>query len=259
VDLDYLEQVLQTQKIKACMVTPNFQNPIGSLMPDDQKARLCALAHRHGFYVIEDDIYGDCGHSARAPSPLKAFDQHNRVVYCTSFAKSLAPGLRLGFCIPGPLQQKMVQAKQRSTLGGPALLQETLAQFLSAGGYQRHLLKFRKSIANQVHSYRELILQSFPEGSRVSQPEGGYFLWVQMPPGCSALHVFEQALKQKIGISPGSAFSLRGAKYQDSIRISCATPIDLRIKKSLATLGELCVVSTTDKSPDRQQVPSKQK
>lgn len=256
IDLDYLSEVLKLQSIRACMVTPNFQNPLGALMPEDHKRRLCRMAQESRFLIIEDDIYGDCCHGIFAPVPLKAFDTGHRVVYCASFAKSLAPGLRLGFCIPGPLQKSMVQAKQRGTLGGPALLQEALASFLASGSYQRHLLQFRRAIAAQCKEMRELVSLFFPEGTRISQPQGGYFLWIQLPKGIQAERLFEESLQHGIGIVPGNAFSLQGSLYQDSIRISCANPVDSRIRSAIQTLGKLCVVSRASRLRDKLPIPS---
>lgn len=246
-DIDYLADILKQQSIKACMVTPNFQNPLGALMPDGNKRKLCDLAKRFDFFILEDDIYGDCYHASRASPPLKTFDIHNKVVYCTSFAKSLAPGLRLGFCIPGVLQAAMEKNKQRSTLGGPAILQESLAHFLASGGYQRHLLRFRKQIAQQVLAARDAVLRAFPAGTKCSQPQGGYFLWIQLPSGCNASTLFEDALKRKIGIIPGHAFGLRGTQYTDSIRLSCASPMDERMLQAIALLGKLCASSKASK------------
>lgn len=238
-DLDALERILVGESIKACMVTPNFQNPLGALMPNENKARLSELAVRHGFMIIEDDIYGECYAHGPPPRPLRALVPEAPVIYCSSFSKTVAPGLRLGFCIPGSRHTKMRLSKQRSTLGGPAFVQEAFARFLSLGGYTRHMAPFRHSMTSQVLTMRHYIQEFFPVGTRVSHPHGGYFLWVELSKGMQSMALFEQALQQGIGIIPGPAFSLRGAHYTNSLRLSCANPVDEHTIQALQNLGEI--------------------
>lgn len=240
-DLDALERILARENIRACLVTPNFQNPLGALMPDEHKHRLGKLAQRHGFVVIEDDIYGDCSATAKRPLSLRALAPDAPVIYCNSFAKTIAPGLRLGFCIPPKGQTAMVLAKQRGTLGGPAALQESFARFLANGSYQRHIQPFRRLIAAQTHAMAQLVRASFPQGTLLSQPQGGFFLWLELPHGISSLDLFEKALRHGIGFVPGPAFSLQGSNYHQSLRISCAQPLDTRITQAVETLGALAL------------------
>jgi DNA-binding transcriptional MocR family regulator len=238
VDLEQLQSILARTSISACLVTPNFQNPLGALMPDAHKERLARMALRFGFTIIEDDIYGDSGAGPGVPLPICALAPRAPVIYCSSFAKTLAPGLRIGFCLPGQ-HTAMILSKQRGTLGGPPALQEALAHFLSTGSYTRHLGPFRRAMASQVHAMRQLALDHFPAGTRVSHPLGGYFLWIELPRGISSLDIFEHALTQGIGIIPGPAFSLRGSSYLNSLRLSCAQPVDATIAAAVATLGRL--------------------
>jgi DNA-binding transcriptional MocR family regulator len=146
IDLDLLERSLKRHTIRAALVTPNFQNPTGATMPDSHKLRLGKLARQHDFTIIEDDVYGDLHFEAQRPAPIAALVHDADVVYCSSFSKTLAAGLRVGWVVPGRHLQKASGLKLSSIIASPGLNQLILAEFLSSGSYGRHLRKLRLAL-----------------------------------------------------------------------------------------------------------------
>ncbi|MGL1893881.1 MAG: PLP-dependent aminotransferase family protein [Spirochaetaceae bacterium] len=237
-DLNYLKKSLKAHKIKSLIFSSTFQNPLCSVMSQEVLEELYNLSITNNFTLIEDDIYGDCGFNKTNYHPIKAIDKNGSVIYCSSFSKTLSPGLRIGWVIPGLLSDKFREYKQLSCLGGPALLQEALADYFRDGCYDLHLKSFRKKIYAQTYGIKKLTQQYFPAGFKITNPKGGYFLWIEFPKNLDSYKLYSLAYKNKIGIVPGPVFSMSG-KYRNCIRLSCATPITPRISSGIKKLGEL--------------------
>lgn len=237
-DLDALEEALERTPIAAILVTPNFCNPLGARMPDESKERLVRLATRHDVPVIEDDIYGDLAFDGSRPRPAKAFDRAGTVLLCGSVSKTLAPGYRIGWVVAGRHQARIERLKFAQSVATPTILQMAVAEYLERGGYDRHLRVLRARFASQVQRFREEIAASFPKGTRVSEPQGGFVLWVELPLGVSALELQASALDRGIAIAPGPIFSAR-QRFEHCIRISCGFPWSARMEAAIGTLGEL--------------------
>jgi len=236
--LDALRAALEQNDIKAVLVTPSFQNPLGSCMPDEKKAQLYRLLADHGVPAIEDDIYGDLQFGDRRPKPLKAWDTEGLVMLCSSFGKTLAPGLRIGWAAPGRQFERVRHLKFINTIGTPAVLQKVLADFLRDGGYDHHLRSIRRAYQNQMHLFAQAILRHFPEGTRFSRPQGSMILWVEFPPGVDTLRLHADALKHRINTAPGPLFSIKD-RYRNCLRMNCGMPWTAEIDAALRTLGEL--------------------
>jgi DNA-binding transcriptional MocR family regulator len=237
-DLALLDDALRRHPIKACLAAPNFSNPIGSLMPDNAKRDMVRLLARHDVPLVEDDIYGDLHFGDARPRPAKAFDRDGRVMLCSSFSKTLAPGYRVGWCAPGRYREKVERLKFAQTVGTPTLPQMAVADFLENGGYDRHLRRLRRAFAEQVTRVRDAVAEHFPHGTRVSRPQGGFVLWVEMPPGKSALALQARALAQRISIAPGPIFSAK-ARFSNCVRISAGFPWSHAIDDAIRTLGRI--------------------
>jgi DNA-binding transcriptional MocR family regulator len=239
VDLALLDAALRQHKVAACLLVPTFSNPLGSLMPDAAKRELVELLARREIPLIEDDIYGDLHFEPGArPRPAKAFDRRGLVMLCASFSKTLAPGYRVGYAVPGRFRDQVEQLKFAQTVGTATLPQMAIADFLENGGYDRHLRRLRRSLADQVTRTSEAIIEHFPPGTRISRPQGGFVLWVEMPPGKSALELHARALEEKISIAPGPIFSAK-QRFASSLRVSAGFPWSDRLAKSIATLGSI--------------------
>jgi DNA-binding transcriptional MocR family regulator len=238
IDLEALEHAVKRNKVSACILIPNFNNPLGSCMPDKNKKSLVEMLTRRQIPLIEDDIYGDLYFGNTRPKTVKAFDKDGLVLLCSSFSKTLAPGYRVGWTAPGRFKFEVEQLKFMNTLATATLPQMAIAQFLESGGYDRHLRRLRKSLANQVQLVSLAISRHFPEGTRITRPSGGFVLWVELPKSINSLELHRKALREKISIIPGALFSAK-QKYQNFIRLSCGQPWSDRLEQALITLGRL--------------------
>lgn len=234
-NLDVLDYAIRHNPVSACITITNFNNPLGSLMPDDKKREMVTLLAKHEIPLVEDDVYGDLAYGPSRPPATKAFDGKGLVLYCSSFSKTLAPGYRVGWIVPGRYQRKVEQLKALLNIATASPTQLAIAEFLTNGGYDHHLRKIRKVYARQTTQVRDAVVRHFPAGTRVSRPEGGYILWVEMPEGFDAFKFYEAALQEGIGIAPGNIFTL-GESYKNCFRLNAAIWSE-RIEEALETLG----------------------
>ncbi|UDL05663.1 PLP-dependent aminotransferase family protein [Marinobacter sp. CA1] len=238
VDLGVLEQALDQHDIKACWFMTNFQNPTGASMPADHKRQLVELLHRHQIPLIEDDVYGELYFSREAPVPAKAFDRDGLVMHCSSFSKCLAPGYRVGWVSAGRYLETVQRLKLMTTLSASVPAQAALADYLEHGGFDRHLRGLRSSLETQKNRMLAAIDRYFPPQVRVSRPTGGYFLWLELPPGNDVLALFRAASERGIGLAPGPMFSAtRG--FGHCVRLNFGHPWNDSQEAAIATLADL--------------------
>ena len=240
-DVAAFDDATRVQPVRALVVSPTVSNPLGSVMPDDDRERLVEITRRRDIPIIEDDAYGELVFDHSRPRPLRAFapegaDSH--VIYVSSVSKTLAPGYRVGWIAGGRWHDSIVRTKYSQSLACPALFGMTVAEFLASGGYDRHLRRMRTALAGNVERYRDAISSQFPDGTRVSSPRGGFVLWVELPPGADALELHRQALRRGIVIAPGPLFSAR-QRFANFIRISAGAPWSERVSDALRTLARL--------------------
>lgn len=238
VDLDSLAQVLQRHPVKACWFMPNFQNPLGCLMPDSRKQALVDLLERHHVPLIEDDVYGELYFGLERPLPAKVYDRQGLVMHCSSFSKCLAPGYRVGWVAAGRFAQKVQRLKLMTTLSTAIPSQLAISDYLQGGGYERHLRQLRQVLASQQARALDLIARYFPQDTRVTRPEGGYFLWLELPPQVDALQLHRLTLAQRISIAPGHLFSA-DRRFSHCLRLNYGYPGDDRLEDALKTVGQL--------------------
>jgi DNA-binding transcriptional MocR family regulator len=237
--LEALASALRRQKIKACLFVLNFSNPLGSCMPDAKKKELVELLARRETPLIEDDIYGDLPFGAARPRTAKSYDKQGLVLLCASFSKTLAPGYRVGWTAPGRFKPQVESLKFTSTMATTTAPQMAIADFLQSGGYDRYLRKIRRLLQTQVRQMSDAVGRYFPAGTKVTRPQGGYVLWVELSRSVDSLELHRRALQQKISIAPGPIFSAN-QKYRNFIRLSCGQPWSEKIDHAVRTLGELC-------------------
>jgi DNA-binding transcriptional MocR family regulator len=238
IDLLAMEQALIRHKPSACWLMTNFQNPLGSVMPDQNKQAMVELLTRCKVPLIEDDVYGELYFGDRRVKPAKAFDTAGIVMHCSSFSKCLAPGFRVGWTSPGRYAKAVERLKLTTTLATSVPAQITLASYLKKGGYDRHLRTLRHKLLVQQIKFTEAIERHFPPGTRLTSPAGGYFLWVKLPEGVDALALHRMALAHGISIAPGPMFSsLR--KFGEYIRLNYGHVWCDEIENAIAKLGQL--------------------
>ncbi len=236
--LDALREALTNCKVKTVLVMPSYQNPLGSCMPDEKKERLYRLLTEFDVPGIEDDIYGDLYFGERRPKPLKAWDTDGRILLCSSFGKTLAPSLRIGWVAPGRYTERVRRLKFANTLGTPVVLQKTVSDFLRNGGYDHHLRSIRRAYQHQLQLFSQAVVRFFPAGTRLSRPQGSFILWIELPPKVDTVRLHDDALKHHINTAPGALFSVKD-RYRHCLRLNCGIPWSEKIEQALRTLGEL--------------------
>lgn len=236
--LEDLQKAVDQIDVKAVICNANFHNPTGSLMPDDNKRRLVAMLSERDIPLIEDDIYGDLYFTDERPRTIQSFDTAGRVLLCSSFSKTVAPGYRIGWVLAGEYQHKVIDRKQLTSAATASLPQMVMAEFLHTGGYDRNLAALRRHYGEQVRRMRAAVAEYFPRGTRVSEPKGGFVLWVELPAGTDTWELFQRAIEQSISVTPGALFSASG-KYRNHLRLCAGHPWDERIENAVKTVGEL--------------------
>ncbi len=237
-DLEAVRRVIRRTKVAACLVMPNFHNPVGCLMPDDGKRELVAMLAERRIPLIEDDIYGDLQHDGVRPRCLKAFDGEGGVILCGSYSKTLAPGYRVGYVAPGRWLGAVTAHKRTSTLAGALLPTLAVADFLRNGGYDRYLRGIRQTYRRQVERMRDALVEAFPEGIRLSRPQGSFLLWCELPETVDSVELHRQARASGISLAPGPLFSADG-RFRNFVRINCGHPWSPVVERSVGILGDL--------------------
>ncbi len=238
IELDAMKNILEKRKIAACILMTNFSNPLGSCMPDTHKKTVVELISRYGVPLIEDDIYGDIYFSGKRPMTCKSYDSEGWVLWCSSVSKTLAPGYRTGWVAPGKFFKKVYNNKLFQNLSASTLTEETVANFFENGRYEIHLRGFRKALNANSLRYIQAIAEYFPPDTKVSRPQGGFFLWLELNSRINTEELFETALRQKISIAPGRIFTLQN-QFGNCLRLSYGFPWNPKIEQALKTLGKL--------------------
>ena len=222
--------------IAACLIVANGSNPLGCVMPDDRKRQFSALTAARGVAVIEDDIYGDLHLGSERPWPIKAFDKVGNVMLCSSFSKSLSPALRIGFVAAGRHRAAIALQKTITSGGTNPITQHVLAEYLESGAYERHLRTLRRAYLQQVQTMRLAVSRHFPADTRITQPQGGYVLWVELPESIDTAKLYEQAVAENLAYVPGDLFSASGM-YRNCLRLNCGNPHTPEIEDAVRRLG----------------------
>jgi len=219
VDPDDVKRALEKHNIKACFFVTNFSNPLGYCMPDEQKEALVKLLSRYGVPLIEDDLYGDVYFGKKRPRTCKSYDEEGNVLWCGSVSKTLAPGYRVGWCAPGKYYEKVKRLKLYHSITSATPQQAAVANFLANGRYEHHLRKLRQTLHANSLQYIRTIGEHFPEGTKITNPTGGFILWVELDKHIDTYHLYQEAMLHKISIAPGSMFTLQD-RYRNCMRLS---------------------------------------
>lgn len=243
ISIDALELALQTyDNIKAVVVVPHLQNPLGSIMPDTHKQRLVQLCEDNAVTLIEDDTYSELvSERTRGDAPLRAmksWDKTGNVIYCASLHKILAPGMRLGWIVAGRWQPRVEMLRFTQTRSNEELSQLAAADFIASPAYDRHLRRLRSTLQVQRGETAEAIARYFPSGTRLTVPDGGLSLWVELPEKLSSKRVFDAALQEQILVTPGLMFS-NSLRFDPYLRINCGWPHNQDVEQALQRLGQI--------------------
>jgi len=234
-DLEWLEAAASKHRMKAIMMSSACHNPLGHCIPDANKAAIVAFAAKRKIALIETDIFGELVFDGSRPRTLKAFDTDGTVLQCSSLAHYVAPGFNLGWIQPGRWQAEVERLKSFTNVASARLTQLALAEFLECGAFEKHLKRLRVALWRSVEATRDEILRTFPNGTRVNRPEGGFVLWIQLPDRYNGLEIQCQAAAARIHILAGEWFSAT-KQYRNYIRISCGHPYEV-IQPAVRTLA----------------------
>jgi DNA-binding transcriptional MocR family regulator len=238
VDVDCLERMIKKFPVKACLFVPNYNNPLGSCMPDENKKKLVDLISKHNIPLIEDDIYGELYFGKTRPKTCRFFDKKGLVMHCSSLSKSLAPGYRVGWAIPGKFTEEVKQLKRIHNISCPTVTQVAMANFLKNGRYEYHLKNLRRALHTQSLKYLQAIIDYFPPETKVSRPHGGFIIWLELNKQVDAFKLRAEAMKHQISFVPGKIFS-SGNNYTNFIRLSFGKPWSKDVDYGLMMLGRL--------------------
>lgn len=235
ISVEALEFAIDHNPIRAVVVISNFNNPLGSKMPDQRKRDLVDLLARHNIPLIENDVCGELYFDDKRPLVCKSFDTKGLVILLSSFSKDISPGLRLGWVAAGRYSAETEWLKFTLSASSPTLSQMTVAEFLESGGYDHHLRRIRREYAHNVELMSDAVMRYFPEGTRLTRPAGGFILWVQLPENVDSLELYKLALQSGITLAPGHVFSAT-FQFSNFIRLNAAT-FNYSTERALEKLG----------------------
>ncbi|MFK4015636.1 aminotransferase-like domain-containing protein [Cobetia marina] len=233
IDLDQFEQHLANGQLQAGLFCTTHMNPQGITLTPAQKQRLARLANHYRVPVIEDDVYLELTHREAPPLPTACHDEGGFVIWCGSVSKTLSPSYRLGWCRPG----RFLPPYLKRALGVPTLVQCAVADFIDSGAYASHLKRVRHQLSQHKAHYLNYLSQHLPEGSRVTQPQGGLVLWIEVP-GLDARALGKAAEQAQLDIRIGPWFT-ESARYRNCLRLNIGLAPDERIEQELARLMTL--------------------
>ena len=236
--IEALDLATRDSRVAACLLVANASNPLGSIMLDEHKRRLARLTAERGVAVIEDDIYGDLHFAGERPWPIKAFDRAGNVMLCSSFSKCLSPALRIGFVAAGRYRAQLALQKTITSGGTNPITQQVLAEYLESGTYERHVRGLRRTYERQVDAMRAAVARHFPAATRITEPQGGFVLWVELPEDVDTSALYDRAIAAGVAYVPGELFSASGM-YRNCLRINCGNPHTPDIEDAVRRLGGL--------------------
>lgn len=241
-DLDFLRETLKVIPIKAIVLTPNFHNPTGCLMSDADKRQLLQIAKATAIPILENDVYGDLNFSDHRPGNIGAMDDSGLVMTFSSFSKTLASGIRLGWLFAGKFFKEAEQIKFALGSTVSPIYQETMLNILSTASYDRHLRTFRAKLASQCYQTIELIATHFPEKTLISTPKGGYSIWLKMERAIDMTKFHQHCDAIGVRFTPGYTFSNSNA-FEQYFRIIFAVKFTEHRKEALKQAGLMAAKS----------------
>ncbi len=205
--VDHVEEALRHSQPKMIYLVSDFHNPKGTTLSQERRERLITLSRRYCVPIVEDDPYYETRFAGEFPRPLAAMDEGGLVIHLSTFSKTLSPGMRLGWVVAADeVIHALVIAKQASDLHSSTIGQRAVARLLTDFDYEGHISKIRTIYSERCHSMLNALEEHFPRGSKWTRPEGGMFIWVQLPEGVDAERLLEEAIRRNVAFVPGAPF-----------------------------------------------------
>jgi DNA-binding transcriptional MocR family regulator len=238
IDLESLKAAIGKHPVRALWCMTSLQHPTGATLSAKRKRELVRLLGANDVALIEDDAYAELQFADKPVPPAKAFDKDGLVLHCGSFSKCLAPGYRLGWVAAGRFSDEVARRKIEASIAASLPVQQGIAQMLKHGGYDAHLAKLRSQLVMQQRAALESVARHFPNGYRLTAPEGGYFLWIECARDVDALDVHRKALDFGITVAPGPIFSAR-QQFGNFLRINTGHPWTQTTERAMQRLGQI--------------------
>jgi len=243
-DLDALEVVLAHEQPKFLYIVPTFQNPTGTTMPLAQRERLIALARARDLVIIEDDPYSALRYAGADVPPLRALDAE--VIYLGTFSKTIAPGIRVGWMVmPEALRDKLYAMKEAADINSDRVMQQAVYEMMQTGFFPKHLDRIRAVYAERRAAMLAALREHMPPDVTWTEPEGGFFVWLTLPPSMNVADVLARGNERGVGIVPGTGCTAIPGGQSNGMRLSfCAQPPDI-ITEGIRRLADVIIRSKT--------------
>jgi GntR family transcriptional regulator/MocR family aminotransferase len=233
-----VEDLLRTASPRLIYTIPTFQNPTGTCMSGRRRRQLIDLADRYNVPILEDDFAGDLRYGGRAQPTLKALDPGGRVIHASTFSKILIPGIRVGFLVAeGPVYEQLLACKRAIDLATSNLMQRALEAYITVGRYQAHVRRACRLYRRRRDAMLTALERHMPAGARWRSPQGGLFVWLQLPAGLSADELHPLAGEEGVTFAPGSFF-FPGERPQSYLRLNFVMNSTEVMEEGIRRLGQ---------------------
>ncbi len=241
INIEKLEEVLKTKRVKLIYLIPNFQNPTGLTMSYEKRVKVLKLAEKYNAVILEDNPYGDLRFEGENIPSIKSMDTDSRVIYSGTFSKVLAPGIRVGYTsAPKEIVAKMIVCKQVSDVHTNIWAQVLANKFLNECDMDKHLLGLQDIYRKKCGLMLSCLEKYFSTKVKYTRPKGGLFIWCTLPEGYDMMTFCKRAVEEyKVAVVPGTAFLVSESEKTSSFRINFSTPTDEQIVKGCEMIGVL--------------------
>jgi 2-aminoadipate transaminase len=238
-NVDEVERILRKDRPKLIYTVPDFQNPCGTTLSLDRRKQLLQLAEKYRVPILEDDPYGELRYTGERVPSLAALDKSGTVIHLSTFSKTLSPGIRLGWAIAsGEISHSLIVAKQSSDLHSNSISQRAVARMLQSFDYDGHVQSICALYRERCTAMLAALERYFPEGSHWTHPEGGLFIWVELPGGLNAAELLEEALARHVAFVPGAPF-FAGSPRHNFMRLNFSDRPPEMIEVGIQRIGEI--------------------
>ncbi len=237
--VEVLEKLLQQHHPKLIYTIPTFHNPTGTCLSSQRRIQLIVLADRYNIPILEDDFVGDLRYEGRSQPALKALDPGGRVIYVSTFSKILMPGLRVGFLVAeGPIYQRLVNFKRVNDLATSTLIQRALEVYVTVGRYQSYLRRSCQTFHKRRDAMLLAISRYLPTEVNLDPPQGGLFIWLQLPESLSSEMLLSLAWEEGVDFTPGNSFFPDGLGGSNWLRLNFVVQAPDQIEEGIKRLGK---------------------
>ena len=238
IDLDLVRTLFRRFRPTLFVICSTLSNPSGSTLSNEARIELLRICQESGTRILEDEIYGELSEIPDL-KPIRAFDDGSTAAYVTSFSKSVAPGLRIGVCLPGIDSDSFALLKCQQDMHSATLCEVAFRNYLERNELDHHLEFLRAFNRKRRELGIRVIHESFPASTRIWEPAGGFMLWVEIPPGIDIERVYQQAMEMKVAFCRGAVFFTSENEHVGAMRLNCSRPNEVALVKGLTILGQI--------------------